>query len=123
MPAPRPVEDLVRALLAADPGHQDLQMQCAQRELHRAIARGHEAVASGAFSAWIRLWRQGIHSAFVVDPAEQQSYERLARAGLRLDHHLTGPDHRTRGPAIAVADHLTVKETVQLGGTVLDRGA
>jgi hypothetical protein len=123
MPAPRPVDDLVRELLANGARHDDLHMQRARRDLAHAVARGHDAIASGAFSAWLRLWRDDVHSAFVVDAAEQESYQRLARAGLRLDHQLAGPDRRTVGPAIAVGDHLNVRATVRLGTAILERGA
>lgn len=122
MPTPRPVDDTIRALLAAGTHAQDMDMLRAHGELSRAVAHGHEAVASGAFTAWLHLWRQGVHSAFVVDDRDQQHYQRLARAGLRLDHHLTGADLRTTGPAIAPGDHLVVTETTDLGSGTLERG-
>jgi hypothetical protein len=119
---PHPVDPTLGELLHRVRDGAGRENDRAQRVLLRAIDRDHPAVASGALASWLRFWRAGLRSAFVVRPEEAQQYADLARAALRLDGHLQGADLRTRGPLVAEGDQLMVDQRMDVMGVRLDPG-
>jgi hypothetical protein len=119
IPAARPVEATFQQLLVRHSHGQDNQRDqaAARRVLQHGIIRRDPLIVSGALSTWLHLWRADIHAALIVDnPAAHRHGARLARAVLRLDHHLTGPDACTHGPTVAAGDALSVTNATRLAG-------
>ena len=123
LPEPRAVDEVIGQLLDAPTSAPDAELERARAELRRAAIDRHVALTSGALSGWLQLWRDGLPSVLIVEADEHCQYSRLARAALRLDGHLQGPDIRTTGPVIAQGEQLVATTSVAFGEERLDAGA